>query len=190
MALRNQIIIAVTILVMFLLGTAYYRNISTEHYPGENAYRLGSKLIEDGKPEEALVKLRKSLAEKADSAETHQSMAVALMQLKRFEASMESFDRAIEIDPAFAEAYANRGVLRDRMGNYPEAVKDYRKAIELKPELAKGPGWLWRFLHNVADKPSTLAQRVTYIESELKKPESERLLRVPELDARQQMYKP
>ena len=59
----------------------------------------------------------------------------------------------------------------------------------LDPETAEGPGYLWRFLHNVNKKPSTIADRADYIEAELKKPESERLLRVQELDDQQRMYK-
>jgi tetratricopeptide (TPR) repeat protein len=111
------------------------------------------------------------------------------MQLGMFDESRTAFDRAIKLNEKFATAYANRGILNDRTGRFEEAVRDYRKAVELEPEIVEGPGYLWRFLHNVADRPPSVADRADYIEKELQKPESERLLRVPELDEKQRMYK-
>lgn len=68
-------------------------------------------------------------------------------------------------------------------------MADYRRALELNPDLAKGPGWLWRFLRNVQEKPPTIKDRADYLEAELAKPPEERLLRVPEEDEKQRMYK-
>jgi hypothetical protein len=44
-------------------------------------------------------------------------------------------------------------------------------------------------MRNVDEKPPTIADRAKYIEEELKKPPEERLLRVPEVDEEQRMYK-
>ncbi len=111
------------------------------------------------------------------------------MQMGDFTNSRLSFDKAIELDIDFAQAYANRGILNDRTGNYEDAVRDYKKAIEIEPEVTEGPGYIWRFLHNVSERPPTIADRAIYIESELKKPAEERLLKVPEIDEKQRMYK-
>ena len=115
--------------------------------------------------------------------------ALALLQLDRSEAALVDFDRAIELSPSFAQAYANRGILHDRNGRYDSAVADYRYAIQLDAKVGEGPGWLWKFMHSPEIEQSSLAERVTYIEAELKKPESERLLRVQEQDSQQQMRK-
>jgi len=109
--------------------------------------------------------------------------------MENYEASAASFNRAIELDENFAAAYANRGILYDRTGKYERAVADYRKALELDPGLAEGPGWFWRFLRNIPEPPPTIPDRIAYIESELKKPEGNRLLSVPEIDEQQRMYK-
>ena len=111
------------------------------------------------------------------------------MQIGRLGESRKSFDRAIGLDDHYAQAYADRGILNDRSGQYEAALDDYRKALKLNPELAEGPGWFWRFLRNIPDPPPTIADRADYLEEELKKPESERLIRVPELDSKQRMYK-
>jgi hypothetical protein len=48
---------------------------------------------------------------------------------------------------------------------------------------------LTRFLRNQAERPPTIADRAAYLRAELAKPEGERRLRVPEVDARQRPYK-
>jgi len=95
---------------------------------------------------------------------------------------------AIKLKPDFGEAYANRGILRDMLGRYPEAVADYKKAASLRPELKEGPGFINRFLHNESTEASTIDKRAAYLEAELAKPEGERLLRDPEKDKKSRMY--
>ncbi|MCB1830025.1 MAG: hypothetical protein KDI35_07860, partial [Gammaproteobacteria bacterium] len=85
-------------------------------------------------------------------------------------------------------AYANRGILRDRMGDYSGALSDYRESMRLAPEVVEGPGFLVRFMRNQAEKPPTIADRVRYLQAELVKPEAQRLLRMPAIDARQRAY--
>ncbi len=96
---------------------------------------------------------------------------------------------AIALDTALAVAYADRGILHDKMGHHRRAMEDYRQALALDPKLAKGPGWLWRFLHNVHEKPATIAARMAYLAAELEKPPEQRLLQVPALDQQQRMNK-
>jgi hypothetical protein len=75
------------------------------------------------------------------------------------------------------------------LGQYEEAILDYRKAVRLDPELGEGPDWITRFLRNQSESPPTIIDRANYLESELKKPSSERLLRNPGEDAKQRSYK-
>ena len=89
---------------------------------------------------------------------------------------------------ALAATYANRGILLDTMGRHEEALADYTTALEIDREAAKGPHWLTRFLRNQPEAPPTIADRAAYLRAELAKPEGERLLRVPELDAQQRPY--
>jgi tetratricopeptide (TPR) repeat protein len=74
------------------------------------------------------------------------------------------------------------------MGRHEEALADYMRALELDPELADGPHWLTRFLRNQPEAPPTIADRAAYLRAELAKPEAERVLRIPELDAQQRPY--
>lgn len=48
--------------------------------------------------------------------------------------AIESFDRAIEFNASYSEAYCYRGVVNKRLKHYEESLRDYNKAIELSPE--------------------------------------------------------
>jgi len=45
------------------------------------------------------------------------------------------FDKALEINPRFVEAYCNRGVAYDKKGEYDRAISDFNKALEINPWL-------------------------------------------------------
>ena len=51
-----------------------------------------------------------------------------------YEKAVKTYDRAIALDPDFADAYYNRGVAKVRLKEFQEAIKDFDKAIELKPD--------------------------------------------------------
>jgi len=86
-------------------------------------------------------------------------------------------------------ALANRGILKDQLGDYAGALDDYRAGLRLEPALAEGPGLLTRFLRNQAERPPSIADRARYIAEQLAKPAAERLLRLPEQDMQQRPYR-
>ena len=49
------------------------------------------------------------------------------------EASLDAYTRAIELNPALAETYNNRGGVKEALGRHDEAIADYTRAIELNP---------------------------------------------------------
>ena len=50
--------------------------------------------------------------------------------------AIEDYNRAIEMDGAFAEAYYDRGFSFYEVARYEEAIADLTRAIELNPEGA------------------------------------------------------
>jgi len=60
----------------------------------------------------------------------------ALYEQKDFENSIKAYSISLELNE-YAEAYNNRGIAYARLGEYDKAVKDYDKAIKLKPDLAE-----------------------------------------------------
>ncbi len=181
-------IIVLLLLTLVVVFVVYWRT-GTEAVPGDYHVKTGNYRLEDGQYGEAIAEFNKALEQNPKHAGAHLGLAITSMQMKLYEQSLTHFNKAIELDPSFAVAYADRGVLHDRMGRYEQALNDYRKALELDPKLAKGPGWLWRFMRNIQEKPPTIADRARYIEEELRKPTNERVLQVPEIDEQQRMYK-
>ncbi len=53
-----------------------------------------------------------------------------------YKEAIEDYNRAIEIDPKYAETYCNRGVARYHLGDKQGALKDLNKAIELNQRYA------------------------------------------------------
>ena len=44
---------------------------------------------------------------------------------------MVDFTKAIEVNPRYADALNNRGVILARKGNYDQAIDDFTKALEI-----------------------------------------------------------
>jgi tetratricopeptide (TPR) repeat protein len=177
------------VLTMAWIGWSIYDSMIEPRNPGDFAYLEANTLFEDGEYQRALAKYDEAL--KADGNHIHalRGRARSLMQLGQSAQALAAFNTAIALEPEFGATYANRGVLHDRMGRYQQAIDDYEHALKLDPELAEGPHWLTRFLRNQPEKPPGIAERAAYLRGELAKPENERLLRVPEIDAQQRSYK-
>lgn len=171
------------------IGWTVYDTLLGDRAPGDQAYLTGNSYFEDGHYEEALREYGQALEQYPDHLFALRGKARSLMELRRSAQAMSSFDQAIAREPEFAPTYANRGILRDRLGDYPGAIADYETALRLDPELADGPGWLTRFLRNQAQRPPTIADRAAYLKAELAKPDAERVLSRPEEDSRQRPYR-
>lgn len=61
-------------------------------------------------------------------------VAVALIGLEEWALAGVSLDRALALDPNYGEAYAYRGLVRDRLGQ--DGLDDYQRAIALAPDSA------------------------------------------------------
>ena len=177
------------VLTLAWVGWSLYDSMISPRNPGDLAYLEGNTLFEDGEYARALASYDEALKENPGHIHALRGRARSLMELGRSAEAMAAFDDAIARAPDFGATYANRGVLNDRLGHYQKAIEDYEHALALDPELAEGPHWLTRFLRNQAEKPPGIAERAAYLRAELAKPESERLLRVPQLDAQQRSYK-
>jgi tetratricopeptide (TPR) repeat protein len=186
---KNRQGIVVLLILVAIAAFVFYWRVGVEDTPGDYQVKKGNYRLEDGQYEKAVEEFTLALEKNPEHPRAHLGLAVTYMQMGDHDKSLEKFNRTIELAPDMAEAYADRGILNDRMGRYEEAIRDYKKALELNPKITKGPGWLWRFLRNVQEKPPTIADRIAYLERELQKPPEERLLRVPEIDEEQKMYK-
>jgi Tfp pilus assembly protein PilF len=175
--------------LLVILAFIIYWRTGVEKNPGDYSVRKGNYRLEDGQYEEAVKEFSEALGKNPEHVQAHLGLAITYMQTGKDNEALQEFNLVIEIQPDLAAAYANRGILYDRSGQHEKALADYRKALELDPEILEGPGFLWRFMRNIDEKPPTITDRAAYLEAELAKPEQERLLKVPEVDEKQQMYK-
>lgn len=186
---ENRLGLFVLLLFAAVVAFVLYWRTMVEDTPGDYHVKTGNYRLQDGQYDRAIAEFELALEANANHPLAYLGIALALMHQQRYEASLEAFDYTLALDDSLAVAYADRGILHDRMGRHDLALQDYRRALALDPRLADGPGWLWRFLRNIPERPPTIADRAAYLEAELRKPPEDRLLRLPEVDAQQRMYR-
>mmetsp|Transcript_2337 Transcript_2337/g.8444 ORF Transcript_2337/g.8444 Transcript_2337/m.8444 type:complete len:138 (+) Transcript_2337:352-765(+) len=76
--------------------------------------------------------------ERYELAEKYKSEANAAFQAKRYVQAIDSYSRAIEINPGNAVYYSNRAFAQLRLENYGAAIDDATTAIHLDPTFIKG----------------------------------------------------
>lgn len=168
--------------------------------PGDYETEKGDINLNARDYEKALEWFDKALAITPDHRGAMMGRAVVFIQTERYDLALADLDELIEIlegrdlshDPtgrgALAAAYANRGIIKDRQGRYEAALEDYVQALRIDEGAVDGPGLIDKIVHD--PRPSTVRKRARYLYEQLQLPESERLMRVPELDAKQRRYKP
>lgn len=69
-------------------------------------------------------------------AEDFNKLGINKAMERDFKGAIENFDRAIKLNPDYADAYNNRASVRHELGDDPGAKKDYTEAILLNPDCA------------------------------------------------------
>lgn len=59
----------------------------------------------------------------------------SIQQVKNYKAALKDFDRAIELDPNYIDAYKKRGPVRNYLGDYSGCLQDCEKVLEIDPSM-------------------------------------------------------
>ena len=70
--------------------------------------------------------------------ETYVKQGKCYLLKTQFDCAIESFCKALMLEPDYAIAYSNRGTVYGRKGELDNAITDFDKAIELKPDYVAG----------------------------------------------------
>ena len=111
-----------------------YRTIleAVPHHAGALHYS-GVLAHQEGRGDEALVLIRRSLELEPERADWHSNLAIVLRDRLELDAAIAACRRAIAIDPEHANAHSNLGVLLKSRGQVVEAEAAYRAAILANP---------------------------------------------------------
>ena len=71
-------------------------------------------------------------------ADSHHAEGFACRKRGDYEAAIQAYTRAIELDPKHFKAYFNRGFAQDKLRNHGAAIGDYTRALELDPRNPYG----------------------------------------------------
>lgn len=115
----------------------------------QRLYRIGVRLYNEGKYEEAL-KIEKQLVEMdLANALYHNSLGITLHAMERYEEAEEEKRRAVEQEPSNAAYHNSLGNTLHAMERYEEAETEKRKAINLEPDNARYHNSLGSTLHDM-----------------------------------------
>lgn len=95
------------------------------------------RLLEEGKPREAIEPLDQLLNEEPKNAEAWKQRGWAYLDLSEFANALYNFDQAIALAPKDALAWGLRGELRYRLEHWEACIRDFEEAGRLDAEEAK-----------------------------------------------------
>ena len=196
---RFIILMGVTTFVMFTFWAVVRNYVQTPD--GDYEVRQGDILLGDGDYDQALDRFNAALAVSPDHRGALIGRALTFLQAGRHVLAESEFTYLIDFlqknlqsdditgIAVYAAAYSNRGILYDRTGRYEEALADYIQALNIDEGAIDGPGIVDKVIYGTP-RPATVRQRAIYLQQQLALPEDQRILRIPEMDAEQRMYKP
>ena len=96
-----------------------------------------------------------------------------LQEKWNYKQASQKYERAVKIDPSYAEAYSNLGYTYRKQEQFDKAVRAYKKAIELDPQLAEAYEYLGEAYAEMGK--FDLAEKQLAILRQLKSDEAEKL---------------
>lgn len=99
-------------------------------------FRYGMLLTDTRAPAAAIIRLEESLRELPRSSRLWLALGIAQLAHGKNADAQKSFERALELDPKFAPAFAYLGTTYAERGQYAEAVNFYERTIVADDQLA------------------------------------------------------
>lgn len=181
-------------------GTAIFYQSFFDNPPGDYETKRGSMYLSTSDYADALENFVEALRINPDHRGARMGRISVLIATERHDEAVAELDALIKFlratlsgdDPTgqgtLAAAHANLGITHDKRGRHELALKNYIEALKIDEEAVKGPGLIDRILYDPS--PPTIRKRAEYLYKELQKPVDQRVLRMPEIDAKSRDHKP
>lgn len=119
--------------------TALNKALSINNRNPADSMLQGELYFALGKYETALTSLDRAVELRqsqnlAPSPLFHNNRALVKLELKKYESALEDVETAISLDPQFAPAWRNKGLILETIGRDRESVAAYDRSLELEPE--------------------------------------------------------
>lgn len=111
----------------------YKKILRTEKGNAYLLFLLGTAECQAGNDKDGIELLRKSLALYPNPV-TYNNLGTIYTLRMRYKEAIDCFDKAIEIDPRYAEAYCNRGEALNGSGSLEDALESLNQALHLEPK--------------------------------------------------------
>jgi tetratricopeptide (TPR) repeat protein len=121
-----------------------------------HSFNLGAALLALGRPEEAVIALRKALARAPDLVEARLPLAQALRQTGEPREAHTLLLRCAETRPGNAQVFYTLGLVCDDLHDAAGAIAAYRRCLELQPDLPEAHVNLGLALQQAGDMESAV----------------------------------
>ena len=97
------------------------------------------------------------------SAEGLYDTGLSFLWIENYEKALSYFQKAIEKNPRYADAYFQIGYCNDKLGRFSDAIEAYKQAIRIKPDFAEAHinlGWAYYNLGRFSDAIEAYKQAI------------------------------
>jgi tetratricopeptide (TPR) repeat protein/4-amino-4-deoxy-L-arabinose transferase-like glycosyltransferase len=126
-------------------------NIPIKVVHDETYFNLGSMLVKNGRPADAVPLLLKAIALDPGYAMPHLALGVAFRNLNQPAEALRHLQEAVRFSPDSYETHSNLGLALIDLGRPEEAVLEHRRAVELAPEIPGPHNYLAGALQQTGD---------------------------------------
>ena len=99
-------------------------------YDSEKLFEVGDYYFKDGRYEKAY----EIFSQDSTNLKNIFGAATTARFLNENDRALELYTRAIDMNPDFYESYLGRGIVNRNIGNYSEAINDFKKYMEYKKD--------------------------------------------------------
>jgi tetratricopeptide (TPR) repeat protein len=118
----------------------------------------GDALYLLGKTPEAEQSLKAAIAAQPANPETHYALGRILYQENRYVEAIAELVKVTELDPKSYRAYDNLGLAYEAIGNTPQAIASYKRAMELSAGANPPYDWVYANMSNLLHRSGDYQQ--------------------------------